>query len=44
MKANSDEFQFIILGNTGTHELQIGDTTLKHMQPRVLHYLVLLLI
>ena len=29
MKANSDEFQFIILGNTGTHELQIGDTTLK---------------
>ena len=27
MKANPDEFQFIILGNTGSHTLQIGDIT-----------------
>ena len=27
MKANPDKFQFIILGNTGSHTLQIGDTT-----------------
>ena len=25
MKANHDKFQFIILGNTDSHTLQIGD-------------------
>ena len=25
MKANPDKFQFIILGNTGSHTLKIGD-------------------
>ena len=29
MKANHDKFQFIILGNKGSHTLQIGDTTTK---------------
>ena len=29
MKANPDKSQFIILGNTGTHALKIGDTTIK---------------
>ena len=29
MKANSDKFQFIILGNTGSHTLEIGDITIK---------------
>ena len=29
MKANPDKFQFIILGNTGSHTLQIGDVTTK---------------
>ena len=29
MKANPDKFQFIILGNTGLHTLQIGDITTK---------------
>ena len=29
MKANSENFQFIILGNTGLHTLQIGDITTK---------------
>ena len=29
MKANSDKFQFIILGNTGLHSLQISDITIK---------------
>ena len=28
MKANSDKFQFIILGNTGSHTLQIGYITI----------------
>ena len=28
-KANSDRFQFIILGNTGSYTLQIGDITIK---------------
>ena len=27
MKANQDKFQFIILGNTGSHALKIGDIT-----------------
>ena len=27
MKANPDKFQFIILGNTDSHTLQIGDIT-----------------
>ena len=29
MKANPDRFQFIILGNTCSHTLQIGDITTK---------------
>ena len=29
MKANPKNFQFIILGNTGLHTLQIGDVTTK---------------
>ena len=29
MKANLGKFQFIILGNTGSHTLQIGDMTVK---------------
>ena len=29
MKANPKNFQFIILGNTGLHTLQIGDITTK---------------
>ena len=29
MKANPDKFQFIILGNTGSHTLKIGDIAIK---------------
>ena len=29
MKVNPEKFQFIILGNTGSHTLKIGDTTIK---------------
>ena len=29
MKANPDKFQFIILGNKGSHKLQIRDITTK---------------
>ena len=29
MKPNPDKFQFIILGNTDSHTLQIGDITSK---------------
>ena len=29
VKANPDKFQFIILGNTGSHTLKIGDITIK---------------
>ena len=29
MKANLDKFQFIILGNTGCHTLQINNVTIK---------------
>ena len=29
MKANTDKFQFIILGNTDSHIFQIGDITTK---------------
>ena len=29
MKANPENFQFIILGNTGSHILQIGGITTK---------------
>ena len=29
MKASPDKFQFIMLGNTGSHTLQIGDITIK---------------
>ena len=29
MKAHSENFQFIILGKTGLHALQIGDITTK---------------
>ena len=29
MKANTDKFQLIILGNTGSHALQIVDITIK---------------
>ena len=29
MKAYPENFQFIILGNTGSHTFQIGDTTKK---------------
>ena len=29
IKANPDKFQFIILGNTGSHTLKIGDITIK---------------
>ena len=29
MKENPNKFQFIILGNKGSHTLQIGDTTTK---------------
>ena len=29
MKANPDKSQFIILGNTDSHTLQIGDITTK---------------
>ena len=29
MKVNLDKFQFIILGNTDSHTMQIGDITTK---------------
>ena len=29
MKGNPNKFQFIILGNTGSHTLKIGDLTIK---------------
>ena len=29
MKANTDKFQLIILGNTGSHTLQIVDITIE---------------
>ena len=29
MKAHAENFQFVILGNTGLHALQIGDMTTK---------------
>ena len=29
MKANSDKFQFIIIGNISSHILQVGDITSK---------------
>ena len=29
MKANPDKFQFISVGNTGSHTLKIGDITIK---------------
>ena len=29
MKVNLDKFQFVILGNTGSHKLKIGDITIK---------------
>ena len=29
MKENPEKFQFITLGNTGSHTLQIGDITTK---------------
>ena len=29
MKANPDKFQFIIIGNKGSHILQVGDITTK---------------
>lgn len=29
MKANRDKFQFIILGNTGSHTLEINNITIK---------------
>ena len=29
MKANPEKFQFILLENTGSHTLQIGDITTK---------------
>ena len=29
MKAHAEDFQFVILGNTGLHTLQIGDMTTK---------------
>ena len=29
MKVNFDKLQFIILGNTGSHTLQVGDITIK---------------
>ena len=29
MKANPGKFQFIILGNTGSHTLRIGDISIK---------------
>ena len=29
MKAHAENFQFIILGNTGLHTLRIGDITTK---------------
>ena len=43
MKANPEKFQFILLGNAGSHTLQIGDITTKSV-PSVEHYLELLLI
>ena len=33
MKAHPENFQFIILGNTGLHALQIGDITTKSISP-----------
>ena len=42
MKANPDQLQFMILGNTESHTLQIGDITTKPSD--LLDYLVLLLI
>ena len=33
MKANPDKFQFIILGNKGSHTLQISDITKKLLPP-----------
>ena len=29
MKANPENFQFVILANTGSHTFQIGDITTK---------------
>ena len=29
MKANPDKFQFIIIGNKGSHIVQVGDITTK---------------
>ena len=29
MKANPDKFQFVILGNTNSYTLQVGDATIK---------------
>ena len=29
MKANADKFQFFILGNQGSHTLQVSDITIK---------------
>ena len=42
MRVNPDKFQFIILGNTGSHTLQTG--LICWHQPHLLYYLVLLLI
>ena len=33
VKANPDKFQFIVLGNTGSHTLQVGDITIKSVSP-----------
>ena len=36
MKANPDIFQFIILGNTDSHTLQMGDITTKSVSSLIL--------
>ena len=36
MKTNPDKFQFIILGNAGSHTLQIGDITIKSVSSSTL--------
>ena len=41
MKANPDKFHFIILGNKGSHTLQIGDITTKSVSSVALHDITL---
>ena len=38
MKADPDKFQFVILGNTGSHTLKIGDTTISLIRYTTWYY------